>query len=132
MSDMSADRLVSTYIKIRDKRAEILREYETQDAALKEQLEIVTNELLEICKTTGVESMRTAAGTVSRSVSTRYWTSDWGSLYNVIKEFDVPQLLEQRIHQGNMRQFLAENPANMPYGLNQDSKYTIRVTRSKS
>ena len=132
MTDVSVDRLVSTYIKIRDKRAEILREYESQDAELKEQLDLVTNELLELCKATGVESMRTSVGTVSRSVTTRYWTSDWGSLYAVIKENDVPQLLEQRIHQGNMKQFLAENPGCMPMGLNQDSRYTIRVTRAKS
>ena len=132
MTDVSVDRLVSTYIKSRDKRAEILREYESQDAELKEQLDLVTSELLELCKATGVESMRTSVGTVSRSVTTRYWTSDWGSLYAVIKENDVPQLLEQRIHQGNMKQFLAENPGSMPAGLNQDSKYTIRVTRARS
>lgn len=132
MTDVSVDRLVSTYIKIRDKRAEILREYESQDAELKEQLDLVTSELLELCKATGVESMRTSVGTVSRSVTTRYWTSDWGSLYAVIKENDVPQLLEQRIHQGNMKQFLAEHPESMPAGLNQDSKYTIRVTRARS
>lgn len=131
MTDISADKLVAAYVKIRDKRTEIQREYEKEDNRLKEQLELISNKLLDICKETGVESMRTSAGTVSRSVNTRYWTSDWPSMYDFIREHDAINLLEQRIHQGNLRLFLAENPEAVPKGLNSDSKYTVRVVRAR-
>lgn len=131
MNKVTADRLAATYIKIRDKRAEILQEYEKQDSALKEQLELVSNALLEMCKETGAESLRTNAGTVIRTIKTRYWTSDWQSMYSFIKEHDTLQLLEQRIHQTNMKAFLSENPDVLPQGLNQDSKYSIAVRRAK-
>ena len=131
MSDITADKLASVYIKIRDKRAQILQEYEKQDNILKEQLELISNELLEICKKAGAESLRTAHGTVMRSIKTRYWTSDWGAMYDLIREHDVPQLLEQRIHQTNIKNFLQEHPDLHPAGLNQDSKYTISVRRAK-
>lgn len=131
MAEISADKLVSTYVKIRDRRAELTREYEKQDNKLKEQLELVANKLLDICRETGVESMRTSAGTVSRSVSTRYWTSDWASMYDFIREHDAINLLEQRIHQGNLKSFLAEHPETVPKGLNSDSAYTVRVTRAR-
>lgn len=131
MTDISADKLVAAYVKIRDKRTEIQREYEKEDNRLKEQLELISNKLLDICKETGVESMRTSAGTVSRSVSTRYWTSDWSSMYDFIREHDAINLLEQRIHQGNLRLFLTENPEAVPKGLNSDSKYTVRVVRAR-
>lgn len=131
MSKLTADRLTAAYIKIRDKRAEILQEYEKQDNKLKEQLDLISNELLELCKETGAESLRTSAGTVIRTVKTRYWTNDWSSMYEFIKEHDIPQLLEQRLHQTNMKAFLSDHPDVFPIGLNQDSKYSISVRRSK-
>jgi hypothetical protein len=131
MSKITADRLTDAYIKIRDKRSTILQEYERQDNELKEQLEIISNQLLDICRETGVESLRTSAGTVSRTVKSRYWTNDWGNMYEFIMQNNAPQLLEQRIHQTNMKAFLAENPDVLPAGLNQDSKYTITVRRAR-
>jgi len=131
MSKVTADKLAATYIKIRDKRAEILQEYEKQDNVLKEQLDLISNALLELCKETGAESLRTSTGTVIRTVKTRYWTSDWSSMYGFIREHNIPQLLEQRIHQTNMKSFLSENPELLPEGLNQDSKYSISVRRAK-
>jgi len=47
-------------------------------------------------------------------------------------ENQAPELLEKRIHQSNMKQFLEENPDLLPAGLNVDSEYTITVRRSKS
>ena len=131
MSKITADRLTDAYIKIRDKRSTILQEYERQDNELKEQLEIISNQLLDICRETGVESLRTSAGTVSRTVKSRYWTNDWGNMYEFIMQNNAPQLLEQRIHQTNMKAFLTENPDVLPAGLNQDSKYTITVRRAR-
>ena len=52
--DMKADKLVKTYIKIRDKRKEIAEQYEKEDAELKESLELIESELLEVCKHMGV------------------------------------------------------------------------------
>jgi hypothetical protein len=39
------------------------------------------------------------------------------------------ELLERRIHQTNMNEFLKENPDKLPPGLNVDSEYTITVRR---
>lgn len=130
MTRITADKLTATYIKIRSRRAEILQEYEKQDSELQNQLDLIVNELLNICKETGVESLRTTAGTVTRTIKSRYWTSDWGAMYAFIKEHDVPQLLEQRVHQSNIKTFLKEHPELLPPGLNQDSKYSISVRRA--
>ena len=73
--------------------------------------------------------IRTAAGTVTRSTITRFWTSDWESMYQFIRDRDAPFLLEQRIHNGNMRQFLEDNPEDLPIGLNADTKYVVRVRK---
>jgi len=79
-----------------------------------------------------MDSIRTPAGTVSRRVSSRYWTSDWESLYNFIRENDAQYLLEKRIHNGNMQQFLEENPEVFPEGLQNERKYIIQVRKPTS
>jgi len=42
---------------------------------------------------------------------------------------DAVYLLEKRIHNGNMKQFLAENPDVHPVGLQVDNKYVIQVRK---
>lgn len=123
------DKLVRVYIKIRDAREELSRKYEEEDGALKEQQEAVKSELLSYCKEMGVESLKTPFGTASRRVATRFWTSDWEEMHRFMKEHDALDLLERRVHQGNMKAFLAEHPELRPPGLNADSSYEITVRR---
>jgi hypothetical protein len=126
---LPADKLVKVYRKIRDAINEKEEAHQAEIAALKEQQDKVSAALLEICNSQNVDSLRTAEGTVSRRAATRYWTNDWESMYRFIKEQDAPFLLEQRIHNGNMRQFLEENPETLPIGLNADTKYVISVRK---
>ena len=126
MSDKpTAERLAKVYIKIRDKRRELAK----QDEELKEQLDIIANELLEICKEQGASTIRTQYGTVSRRVNKNYWTSDWDSFYKFIKEHDAFSLMHQRINNTNMSQFLEENPDALPPGLNSDVTQTVVITK---
>lgn len=131
MSDISVNELTTIYLKIRDKRDEIKRGYEEQDKELAEQMDIVEAQLLEIFKDTESSSIKTDAGTVMRRVATRYWTNDWDSMYNFVKEHDAYGLLERRIHQTNMKQFLEENPEAFPPGMLVDSTYKVTVRRGK-
>ena len=132
VQDISVDRLVAAYIKMRDKRSVILRDYEEQDGAIKAQMELVEAKLLDLCKTLDTDSLKTQHGLVYRSVKARYWTSDWQSMYKFIKEHDMPELLEQRVSQTGMKQLLEENPDLMPRGMNIDRKYSVTIRRSKN
>jgi enamine deaminase RidA (YjgF/YER057c/UK114 family) len=127
---MDASQLVNVYIKIRDAKDMKKRQMEEEIAALDQQLAVVEQELLEICKATGQDGGKTQHGSFTRAVKTRYWTSDWDSMYKFIREHDAPDLLERRIAQGNFAQFVQENPDKMPAGVNIESKYSITVRRS--
>jgi hypothetical protein len=129
VQDLPADKLVGIYRKIRGVIDEKETAHKEEIAALKGQLEIVGSQLLNICNSQNVDSLRTSAGTVTRTTKTRYWSSDWESMYTFIKEHNAPHLLEQRIHNGNMRQFLEENPDDLPLGLNADTKYAVTVRK---
>lgn len=130
-TSVSSDKLAEIYIKIRDKRAELKEQFESQDNELKEQQDLLAEQMLALCHELGADSIKTPAGTIIRKVETRYWTTDWDSMYQFIEEHDAFPLLEKRLHQTNMRQFLEENPDLLPAGLQADSKYTVVVRRSK-
>lgn len=125
------DKLAGIYIKIRDARAKLKSDYEAKDTELQEQMDVIEEQLLEACKVIGADSIRTPAGTVIRSIKNRYWTNDWDSMYDFVRKNDAFGLLERRIHQSNMKQFIEENPDLLPTGLNTDSRYSIVVRRSK-
>ena len=100
---MDAAKLVSTYIKIRDAKSAMEREHEEQLKTLTDQMDALESELLEICKATGQEGGKTEFGSFTRTVKTRYWTSDWDSMYTFVKEHEAPELLEKRqvFHHGS-------------------------------
>ncbi len=130
--DISADKLVAVYMKMREKRASLLREYEEQDEAIKSQMEVVEGKLLDLCKAIGADSLKTQHGTIIRTVKTRYWTSDWNSMHKFIMEHNMPELLEKRVSQTTMKQLLEENPDMMPPGMNVDSRYAVTIRRNSS
>jgi hypothetical protein len=130
MDDVSTSKLSSIYLKIRDARSELKAKYEEEDKQLEAQMDVIEAKLLDICKATDADSIKTQAGTVMRRVATRYWTNDWDSMYEFVKENDAYGLFEKRISQTNMKQFLEENPDKFPKGMLLDSAYKITVRRS--
>jgi len=122
--------LVKAYIKMRDARAALSADFEAKDKDLKEQMRVVENYLQEACKRAGGNVSIPGVGVVIRGVDTRYWTSDWESMHNFIKENNALELLERRIAQRAMGEFLKTNPDKMPKGINVESKYTVTGRRS--
>ena len=104
-------------------------EFKEKDGDLRDQQDTVKQALLDHCKEHDVESVRTSEGLFYRTVKTRYWTSDWESMYDFVREHDIPEFFEKRLNQGNVKQFLEENPECVPPGLNVDSEYMISVRK---
>jgi uncharacterized protein YuzB (UPF0349 family) len=125
------DKLTRAYLAIRDAKEVLTDQYKKQVAELDEQMQVIEQELLEHCKNMNASSVRTPHGTVIRSVKSRYWTNDWDSMYDFIEETGAFGLLEKRIHQTHMKEFLSENPDMFPKGMNVENEYTVVVRRSK-
>jgi len=128
---IDVDLLAQIYIKMRDKRSALKQEFEKQDKEIQSQMDIIEVELLELCKQLNTNTLGTNHGTIVRSVKSRYWTNDWDSMYRFIKEHDAYGLLEKRIQQTHMKEFLAENPDIYPQGMNVENQYTVVVRRKK-
>ena len=130
--EVPLEKLTRIYIKMRDKKAEVTHQMEEQISKIDSDMKTVKTAILEHMKSIGAESLRTDAGTVYRTVRTTYSTTDWESMGKFILEHSVPELLEKRIHQTNMKAFLEEHPDVLPPGLNANMEYSVTVKRSKN
>lgn len=129
MNELTPEKLTQTYLKIKAKRTELSSKFREEDGVLVSQLDTIKDALLKYCEEQDVESVRTNSGLFYRSVKNRYWTSDWSSMYDFILEHNVPEFFDKRLNQGNVKQFLEDNPDLLPKGLNCDSEYIISVRK---
>lgn len=126
--DDKIEKLMRAEINIRDAIAGL----ETQVKDLKAKREKIQSALNDICRQMNVDGLKTSAGTLTRSIKTRYWTDDWPSMYHFLKEHDALELMEKRIAQGNMKDFLANNPDILPPGIQQQNEFSIVIRRNRS
>ena len=131
-AEISADKLAKIYIKIRDAKEKEVEEHKGKIAILDEQLEMLSAQMLHICKEQNASSIKTEQGTIIKKISTRYWTNDWDSMHKFILEHKVPELLEKRLQQTNLKAFLEEHPEFIPPGLNANNEYSVTIKRSKN
>jgi hypothetical protein len=131
MSDevVPLDKLAKVYRKIKSQIDTLTQEYDTQVEALKAQQDQIKFAMKDTMKALGVSTVRTEFGTVSLVTKTRYSTQDWDSFKKFILEHEVVDLLEKRIAQTNMANFLEENPGVLPPGLNAMTEYDISVRK---
>jgi hypothetical protein len=125
---METDKLISTFIKLRDAKSALKAEYDEKLNEIQEKMDLIEQEVLELVNSTGVESLKTKSGTAYRSVKTRYWIPDWSAFRDFLEEYGDVDLLEHRIHQTNFKSFLEENPDLKP-PVNVDSRYSIVIRR---
>lgn len=131
MSEVDAQDMVNAYIGIRSERERLLRDYEERDNKLKEDLKILEAALLSMCNEIGADSIKTASGTAFRKVTERAFASNADAFFDFVRETGAVELLEKRIHQGNLKQYLEEHPNDgLPPGVTVLREYGVVVRKS--
>ena len=125
MEDTTAGKMVAASIKIRSAS----QDKEDEIKVLKEKQALLSASMLDLCSKEDIDSIKTPFGTLTRRIYSSYWTSDWDQMYKFIAENDAYHLLEKRIHNTNMKEFLEENPDALPIGLQSDRKYAVSVRK---
>ena len=128
-SKITPDKLAKTYLRIRAERSMLSAKYKEEDGNLIRQLDIIKQAMLDHCEAHNVESVRTSEGLFFRSTKKKYWVSEWDAIHKLIVEENAPQLLDKRINQANMKEFLEDNPNLQPDGLEIEEEVTISVRK---
>ena len=133
MSNINVEELVDVYLKIRNERDRILREYEAKDSELKADMAEIESLMLAVCNEVNADSIKTQHGTVMRKLNERFFCNDWDGFRKFVLDNGAVELLEKRIHQGNFKQFLSEHEGDgLPPGVNIMREYGISVRKSSN
>ena len=107
-------------------------DYSEKDSTLLKQQDTIKEAINEYADMNKVDRAGTSEGMFYRTTKTRYWTSDWESMYKFVVENKVPEFFDKRLNQKNVREYLDENPDKLPEGLNVDTEYVISVRKDKN
>ena len=115
---------------IRGQRENIAREFELKDAELKAEQAQLEQVLLEQCNEMNAETIRTGAGTVVKTLRESYICSDWDGLKSFIMENGLIELMQQRLHNTNLKEYLTTHEGEgMPPGVSSFREYSIVVKK---
>lgn len=126
--DNQIEKLMQAEVNMR----EAIQDLENKVKDIKAKRAQVQNALNEACQKLNVTSLKTSVGTLTRTLKTRYWTNDWPEMYKFLKDNDALELMEKRISQSNMKDFVANNPDLSPPGLQATSEYSVSIRKNKS
>ena len=130
---MTVDDLTNAYMVLRNERERLSAEFRKADNTLAEDQAKIEAKLLDICAQQNVDGMRTAHGTVIRSIKPRVHVIDWDNFYQYIMDHNAPQLLQKRVHETNFAEFISERrDEGLPPGVNMVREYTITVRKPSS
>lgn len=133
MTDVSVDRLVATYIKIRDARAAASSVYKKQDAEFKEKMDLINNALLAKAHDDGVTGFKVkGVGTTYIDIELHCSGSDWGVFYSWMKENDALDMLERRIKSTEIKKYMEEHEGAIPPGVSTFSQQIMKVRKPTS
>ena len=131
MNDLpNMDVLAKMYIRMRNKKQEITKQLEEEVGAIDAQMKEVAAAMREVLQTTGGTSMKTDHGTVYLTRKDKYYPMDWDAFGNWVIAKGEISLLEKRVAQSNMKQWMTDNPTDPPPGLQCESEITVTVRKA--
>lgn len=123
------EKLVEAFIELRDLRSQNKREFEAEDAPLKERMEKIEATLLAYTNKQGVSSVRVPAGTVSVVIKMRSSGEDWNATYEWIMENGRPDILARRFNDKVIEEII-EELGGPPPGIKIDRERSVQIRRA--
>lgn len=126
---IDVNKLVDSYVKLRDKKAKIKADADVEAAKVDALLSRVESVLLQHFMTTGTESVRTAAGTAYKSTTVKCSKADNVSWMGFLHETGAWDLADVRPSKANIKTY-REAGNELPPGLNWLEEVTVGIRRS--
>ena len=124
------DELVKIYLTIRKEREILSHQFEEKDAELKADMTSLEQVMLAKCNDINADSIRTSAGTIIKSMKESYVCGDWDNFKQFILDNQAVELLQQRIHQTNFKEFMNNHEGEgLPPGVSSMREVTVTVRK---
>lgn len=126
---MKIDEMVSTYIKVREKKSQLKAKYDLDKSKYDDLQKKIEGLLLIKFGEMGVDSVKTEGGTAYTSTLTSASIADWETFFGFIQEHQAYDLLERRVSKTAVEQFKSANE-DLPPGINWSESRTVNFRRS--
>jgi hypothetical protein len=127
------DELVKAYLTIRNASDNLYRQYTLKKEELDREMKQLELVMLDECNELNVESLRTQNGTITKTVKEQFNCNNWDEFKEFIKEHGALELLQQRIHDGNFKEFMQGREAEgLPPGISTMREYRVVVRKPTS
>lgn len=131
MSDeMTVDRAVKIYVRIRDAKDALTRKFNEDEAALKAQMAEITAFLTAEAHRTGVDGFKTEHGTVYKKEKLTASCADWDIFLPWVVQHNEIDMLERRIKHATIKQYLADHEGGLPPGVSVFREEEFHVRRA--
>jgi hypothetical protein len=130
--EIGNDKLVRTFIKIRDRRKAIKASFEDEDTDLKAKLRLVENELLRRAQDGKMTTFTTESGTAYRSEDKHVSIADPDDFKDFLADAEDPYLFyEQRPALGRILEYQKAHDGELPPGIKMFREFRMRVRATK-
>lgn len=126
---IDVNKLVDSYVKLRDKKAKLKAEADAEIGKVDALLERVESVLLQHFTSTGTESVRTAAGTAYKSTTVKCSKADNVAWMGFLHDTGSWDLADVRPSKANIKTY-REAGNELPPGLNWLEEVTVGIRRS--
>lgn len=131
-SSVDTKRLVNVYLKMRDAKTALTRQFEEEKAKLDGKMELVEQALLKFLNDHKMDSAKAGAATFYRQEEIIPAGSDWDRFYKWVKKEDAFEALEKRIKKTFIKEYMEANDGAIPPGVTVHRTYAVRVRRGGS
>lgn len=129
MADIAAK--VQKYINIRNELDAKRKEYQEFEKSLKQKLEDIQFEILNISDELGVDSLKTEFGTAYRSVKSSYRIVNWEEYLDWAEKNGALHTLQKRVTKSAVDEIVQEDlEGDLPPGLDLYSEVTINIRKN--
>lgn len=127
---MDINLLTKAYIKMRDARQTLKRQFDEEDQKLKGKMERLEGEMLKFLQDNNTDSVKTTSGTFYRQEEVTPTGSDWDAFYTWVAKNDAFDALERRIKKTFVKEYMETHDGAIPPGVSVYREYVVRVRRS--
>lgn len=128
---MSADDMITKYIRLRDKVKEIKARHTDELKPYGEAMGMLEGWMLESMNTAGLKSMKSPHGTAYKSLQTSAKVVDWTATLSYIRENEAWDLLEARVSKTAAQTVIEETKQPIP-GVETSSEIRVNVRKASA
>jgi len=126
--ELTVDKVISTYIKLRGQKEAIESDTREEVADIKEKMAKLEAWIQAESDRTGVKSFKTDAGTAFLTTSDFASVADWDEVLAFIKNTGAWEMLTRKVSKKAVREYIDE-AGSVPNGVNFGTKVGVNVRR---